>query len=166
MYICRNCGQAYSAYAPHCTRCGGEIVAAAPAEPAASAYNPYGAAPAYHYEAKPEPPKATGGVIVMGIIGFILALESLLGMFVSAIFAQTSSYDYYYDYYYTGFDVEAYAVAMFFQIIMSVLGLVFSSIARNKGFCGLAIAGKILSIIAIVINSIVFFLALVGEAVF
>lgn len=169
MYVCRNCGQAYSDYTPNCVRCGGEIVAAAPTEPvvhSAPSYAPYGATPAYHYESKPAAPKVTGGAIAMGIIGFILALESLFGMFISAAFSVNTSYDYYYDYYDSYFDVETYAVAMFFQVIMSVVGLVFSSIARNKGFCGLAVAGKVISIIGIVINSIIFFLALIGESVF
>ena len=35
--------------------------------------------------------KATGGAIAMGIIGFILALESLFGMFISAAFSVNTS---------------------------------------------------------------------------
>lgn len=166
MYICKNCGQSYTDYSPYCGRCGGEIVAAAPVEPANPGYAaPYGAAPAYHYEAAPVAPKATGGTIVMGIIGFILALESLFGIFISYVMAETSYYDYYSGYSYR-FDEDVFAVAMFCQLIMSVLGLVFSSIARNKGFCGLAIAGKIIGIIGIVLNSIFFVLAIAGASIF
>ena len=67
MFVCRNCGQAYTVSAPHCAKCGGEVIAVTPAEPVAPVY-----APSYAYEAKPARPKATGGVIFMGIIGFLL----------------------------------------------------------------------------------------------
>lgn len=168
MYVCKNCGQTYASYTTICSKCGNAVVAAPNSSYSSSQQTQYVApqpqyaaysaptTPVYPYSAS-SVPAPSGGIRAMGIIGFILALETLFSIFYALIAGE--SYSYYGGYYY---DNDVMAGVFFVHLLFAVTGLVFSCISRNKGFGGLSVAGKVISIISLVLNTLFFFIAL-GE---
>ena len=181
MYICKKCGQTYATYNPYCSVCGGVIAAipqanpTSPSTPTTTTYAPYGVSGGCRPETKPTRPKVTRGTMLMGVFGFIFAVSSWFGVSIAEDLALKtgvriqdfgeyfSSFNRTYRYQYL--DQTVFTVTLFVYILMSVLGFVLSAIARKKGFSGLAVAGKIISIVGIVLNTILFCLALSGEIV-
>ncbi len=158
MYICKNCGQTYTAPSNFCGKCGGEVTEAP--DTFNTAYsNP---APAYSY-ATPvaEAPAAGKGPAIVGMIFGILA--TILAFVCIAIASEaidsasyySSSYYYYYSYYSPSYyinNIREAALAALFVMSIFVLPCMIVGLAtsfRKSSLKALSIVGRATSFVGL-----------------
>lgn len=146
MYICQNCGQAYQTPVNFCSRCGNTaIVNQGGIQPP---YSPYTAS-SYPMTPAPAEKGGRGAAIVGMIFGLIAMFMSFVMVGMAAELADNALS--YYLYRATLYE-EILGFIVGYSIVMlpfSIVGLVLS--CKAKALKGMAIAGRIMTILSLVL---------------
>ncbi len=166
MYICSECGQVYAEPVSACAICGCTAIKPKVVEPLISPVT---------ITITPEEcnssPRISGGTRAKGIIGFVMALEGIIGsamyalyalLLVSVIFgygdAAYELFSYSYGFGYTSgleFIIIVYLFSLIAQLVIGLVAAALCNSATDAGYVSkMTSAGKILGILTAVISAV------------